>query len=293
MQVMISYSHADWSEVEPVVSYLKHAGIELWIDREQIKPTMIWQRELLAAPRQTAAIICFLSENYLSSEICRMELFLTRKFDKPVFPVMLQECWDLLDRCEETKYLGSTLAARLQVNRVVGLTTTREEVPARLRRAVDRKLSPTTSDSKVYNLYMSYPDGAAEFATSVHNALDSSSVHPWIATVNCDVGDDWRRVQTRTMSAAKVNLIIMGEEFASEEWRTEVLRTETLLSEAFDHPTLCFMTPALSADTALRNRVFNRLSNGEQAFRRLKERQWFSPDHVAVELKEEVSRLVA
>lgn len=289
---MISYSHADWSDVEPVVKHLKAAGIPLWIDREQIKPTMIWRRELLNAPQHCDAIICFLSTNYLASEICRMELFLARNFDKPIFPVMVDECWEALDGLEESKNIASILAARLAVNKVVGLNTTREVVLTRLQRAVEFRLGLSRQPIDFFNVYISYPDGTAEFATKLHAAIDELPIRPWIATMNCEIGDDWRKSQTQAMSKARLNLIVMSEDFVGDAWRVDVLRTETLLAEAFDHPTLCIMSPALSADISLRNRVFNRLANGEQAFRRLTERQWFTPEHVGTDLKAEIQRLI-
>ena len=113
MPVMISYSHADWGSVEPVVAYLQQGGVDTWVDRQNLKPLVDWRHELLRMPRVADAFVPFLSANYLNSEMCRMEVFLARSFDTPIFPVMLEECWKELDQWEETTHLARVFIARL------------------------------------------------------------------------------------------------------------------------------------------------------------------------------------
>ena len=290
MPVMISYSHEDWPAVEPVVELLKVNGIDVWIDRERIKPDMVWRLELLKAPQTTDGLICFMSQNYIASDMCRMELLLARNFDKPVYPVMLEECWQDLEKTEETRHLSMILASRLGALRVVGLDCERDEVLKRLVRAVKRQFLTETPDIQP-NVYISYPDGTAEFATGMYSALNTAPIHPWIATMNCEVGEDWRKSQTQAMSKVKVNVIVLSEGFVLDDYRSEVLRTETLMAEAFELPTLCVLSPSLDADRKLRNQVFTKLAS-QQAFRRLTERQWFSSTQIDAELKAEIIRRV-
>jgi hypothetical protein len=44
--------------------------------------------------------------------MCRMELFLARAADRNIFPIMLTECWGLLDTQEETKYVSAMLVGQ-------------------------------------------------------------------------------------------------------------------------------------------------------------------------------------
>lgn len=289
MAVMISYSHEDWPAVEPVVALLKSSGIDVWIDREQIKAHMAWRLELLKAPRTTDGLVCFLSQNYLASDLCRMELLLARNFDKPVFPVMLEECWTELDQREETRNLSMILSARLSASRIVGLESTRDEVLARLVRAIRGLLAPVRATKA--NVYISYPDGTAAFATDLYSKLQATPIVPWIATMDCEVGEDWRKTQTQAMAKAKANVIVLSDGFVQDDYRTEVLRTETLMAEAFELPTLCITTPSLDADRKLRNQVFAKL-DGQAAFRRLTERQSFSSTQIEA-LKADIIHRVA
>lgn len=169
MATMISYSRNDWDRVGPVVSFLKQNGLTIWLDQDEIQPNADWRRELLQTPRQVKAFVPFLSKSYVNSEMCRMELFLARSFDRPIFPVMLEECWALLDSKEETKYLAGIFAARLEALKLVGIRTTQDVILNRLLRAIQIRLSNTTKP--VHNVYISYPNGAAEVAVP-ENPLD-------------------------------------------------------------------------------------------------------------------------
>jgi hypothetical protein len=38
MTVVISYNRSDWEGVEPIVAFLKSHELQIWIDRESIRP---------------------------------------------------------------------------------------------------------------------------------------------------------------------------------------------------------------------------------------------------------------
>jgi hypothetical protein len=291
MSYMISYNRNDWAQVEPVAQFLRSGGLELWIDQEQIKPPMVWRLEILKAPRRTDGTICFLSRSYVASEICRMELFLARSFDKPIFPVMLEECWGLLDAQEETKYLSTIFVARLRASKIVGLHVSEDEIRARLLRAIKYRLGAAKPQD--HNVYISFPNRSGMLATEVYSGLSAPPIRPWIATMDCEVGEDWRRAQVLAMSRAKAHVILVSKDFLSDKsFDNDVLRTEVLLSEAFQLPTVCVMSPELADNPVIRDQVYSRLANGEQAFRRLTERQWFRHEHVSGALCTELERIV-
>jgi hypothetical protein len=282
MTAMISYSRADWRRVKPVVTFLKNGGVPVWLDRDEIQPNAPWRSVLLRTPKNIDAFVPFLSDSYIASEMCRMELFLARSFDRPIFPVMLDECWERLDSQEETKYIASIFAARLGAQKLVGLSTTRKEILNRLLRAIQNRLSKASP--RGHNAYISYP-GSAEFATKVHAALSDEEIRPWIATMNCEVGDDWRKVQVQAMAKAKAHVVIISEDFLNAN---DVLRTEVLMAEALQLPTFCVKAPPLDADEGLSSRVYNHIANGAFAYRRLVERQWYEPRHIKRALRADV-----
>jgi hypothetical protein len=297
MAIMISYSHNDWDSVKPVVCFLKENGLTIWLDRDEIQPSMDWRRELLRRPRQVQGFVPFISKNYIASEICRMELFLARSSERPIFPVMVEECWNLLDSTEETKYLAGVFAARLEALKLVGFHTTREVILDRLLRAIKNRLS--TATTRDHNVYISYPNGAAEPAAELYSALSDGKIKPWIASMDCEIGDDWRKAQVQAMAKARVHLILITEDILNEK---EVLRTEVLMSEALDLPTLCVMAPNLVSsevgstpqkNAGVADRVHMHVSNGEQAFRRLVKYQWYKPAHIEQKLRPDILKILS
>ncbi len=269
MPVMISYSRTDWERVQPVVTYLKQSGIETWVDQENLKPFSNWRLELLRMPKVADAFVPFLSESYLASEMCRMELFLARSFERPIFPVMLEECWTALDQWEETTHLGRIFIARLGSQRLVGKRFERDHILERLRRAIDMKLNAREPASR--NVFISFPGDSAEFATDLHGRISSAICKPWVATLDCEVGSDWRHSQVQAMGAANAHVVVVSDDYLAPQ---QALRTEILTSEALELPTFCICTPQLSADADLIGKVYGHLQNGEQALRRLTVHQW-------------------
>ncbi len=279
MSVMISYSHADWERVQPVVAFLQQAGVETWVDRENLKPFTNWRLELLRMPRAADAFVPFVSDAYLSSEMCRMELFLARSFARPVLPVMLDECWTALDRWEETTHLARVFIARLGSGKLVGKQFEREYILQRLLRAIELTLGRRAIEPK--NVFISFPNGCAEFATGLHARVASATCKPWVATLDCEVGDDWRQAQVQAMGEAKAHVVVVSEDYLAPQ---QALRTEILTSEALELPTLCVCSPELSADPVRMGAVYSHLKNGEEALRRLTIHQWCRSDDVEAQL---------
>ena len=288
MTVMISYSKKDWAKVEPVVKMLRGRRLPVWLDTEQIPGGGDWRRQLLTTPRGVAAFVPFVSANYVASEMCRMELFLARASERPVLPVMLEECWDLLLEREETKHLSMLFAARLQALRVVSLPLTRDEMIERLVTAITntirskRKASPN-------NAYISYPGTSGPFATEIRHDLASKVIRPWVATLDCMIGDDWRRAQVQAMSRSWAHIVVISSELLH---KNEVLRTELLMSESLGIETFGVISEELDSDDGLRNQVYTHLENGEAAFRRLAVRQWYRPNAIATSLRRDVARAI-
>lgn len=227
MSVMISYSRKDWDKVAPVVDAFRERKLPVWLDREQIKGGGDWRRQLLTAPRRVRAFVPFVSANYVASEMCRMELFLARASERPILPVMLEECWNLLDEREETKHLSTLFAARLQKLSAVSLPLTREDVLERLFQAIEDRIQGKRR--KHNNAYISYPGASGPFATRIRHELASGAIKPWVATLDCMIGDDWRRAQVQAMAKSRAHIVVISAESLNAN---EVLRTEVLMSDS-------------------------------------------------------------
>src|SRR2546430_1313443 len=91
--VLLSYNSEDRAEVLGINARLKHCGILTWIDFEQLRPGLPWQRALERQIRQIASAAVFVGRNGRGPwQDLEIEAFL-REFARrncPVIPVLLQ-----------------------------------------------------------------------------------------------------------------------------------------------------------------------------------------------------------
>ena len=91
-QVFISYSRRDIDVVEGIVAQLEAAGIEVWLDREDIKPGKQWRKQIVEGIDTAEAFVLNLSPNSAASDNVLKELNLAEEALEPfVLPVMLNE----------------------------------------------------------------------------------------------------------------------------------------------------------------------------------------------------------
>lgn len=91
-QVFISYSRRDIDVVEGIVAQLEAAGIEVWLDREDIKPGKQWRKQIVEGIDTAEAFVLNLSPNSAASDNVLKELNLAEEaLDPFVLPVMLNE----------------------------------------------------------------------------------------------------------------------------------------------------------------------------------------------------------
>jgi len=91
-KVFISYSRRDIDEVEKIVAQLEAEGIEVWLDREDIKPGQQWRRQIVEGIDTAEAFILNLSPNSGASDNVLKELNLAEEALEPfILPVMLSE----------------------------------------------------------------------------------------------------------------------------------------------------------------------------------------------------------
>lgn len=264
---MISYRTAHRVTADEIYAALESAGLSPWMDYRGIEEGAKWRDELLREVRSCRAFIALLTPDYVESEHCRMEMFIARSRGCVVLPVMLEDCFGLLDKYEETKGLADTFLVRLHRLSVVGLPITRQEAIQRLvnaARAIGQDTIPKT-------VYVAYCNKEAEAATRIARQLEGEGISAWIATQDCRVGDNWRQAQARAIMNASIQVVVMDETIVE----ADVLRTEIMLAEAFGLPVLTVLGASLSADERAVAEVMKNLRAADMTFRRLTDLQPF------------------
>jgi WD40 repeat protein len=84
----VSYSRQDEAFVAQLREDLQQRGIDIWIDREGLKPgTSDWEDTLRKAIRSASAILLVASPNSLQSTYVRAELGIAEMYKRPIYPV--------------------------------------------------------------------------------------------------------------------------------------------------------------------------------------------------------------
>ncbi len=272
--VMISYRTPHRATADEICAELESAGLSPWMDYRRIEPGSKWRDELLKQVRHCRAFVALLSSDYLESEHCRMEIFIARSRGCAVLPVVLDDCFDLFDRFEETKGLADTFLVRLYRLSVVGLPITRQQAIQRVvdaARALEQQPRPKT-------VYVSYCNKEADVATQIATTLERHGVSAWVATQDCRVGDNWRQAQARGVMNAAIQVVVIDESIVD----ANVLRTEIMLAEAFGLPVVTVLGKSLGQDERAVARVMKQLRSADITYSRLAELQPFRCDEESV-----------
>jgi hypothetical protein len=120
MSAMISYSHLDRAVADGLIDHLRSENVSAWIDHQKIAQGAQWRDELMNQLRECDAFIPLISDNYLTSEHCRMELLIARSFDRKIIPIMLDNSWSALSKSEATKSLDDLFILNLHGRNIVG-----------------------------------------------------------------------------------------------------------------------------------------------------------------------------
>ncbi|QID17578.1 toll/interleukin-1 receptor domain-containing protein [Nitrogeniibacter mangrovi] len=92
--IFVSYSRRDAEFVRQLTERLQKAGLDVWIDWEDIPYSSNWWDEISQAVEGASAFVCVLSDEYFASETCRAELKLAEEANKRIIPV----CYKDFDR---------------------------------------------------------------------------------------------------------------------------------------------------------------------------------------------------
>lgn len=89
-QVFTSYSRRDTETVDTIVREMTQAGINVWLDRADIKAGSTWRVQIVEAIDTCAAFALMLSPNSAASDNVRREIDLSQDSGCTIFAVMLE-----------------------------------------------------------------------------------------------------------------------------------------------------------------------------------------------------------
>ncbi|MCU0511860.1 MAG: TIR domain-containing protein [Anaerolineae bacterium] len=92
-RLFISYQRSNQAFAERLARDLGDAGLEVWIDLRQIQAGELWEKEIYRGLERAEFLVACLSRRMLQSEWCQRELLATRSAGKPIYPVMVEECF--------------------------------------------------------------------------------------------------------------------------------------------------------------------------------------------------------
>ena len=87
--IFLSYRSTEVDFALKLAASLKNAGVNLWMDRLDIRPGEDWRKALEDALHNSAAMIAVLSPGYVSSKYCQRELARVDRYGRAIFPVLL------------------------------------------------------------------------------------------------------------------------------------------------------------------------------------------------------------
>ncbi|HET6822745.1 MAG TPA: toll/interleukin-1 receptor domain-containing protein [Anaerolineales bacterium] len=90
-QVFISYSRRDLEIVNHLVERMQRAGINIWIDREEIKAGKLWRTQIVQAIDTCDAFVLMLSSSAAASENVRKEIDLAQDSGRTIFIINLDQ----------------------------------------------------------------------------------------------------------------------------------------------------------------------------------------------------------
>ena len=88
--IFISYSHLDQRLVCGIADRLERSGYSVWYDHD-IQPGSLWDEMIKSRLKDASVVLMFISENFVKSAYCRLELQLALQQKKTILPVYLDQ----------------------------------------------------------------------------------------------------------------------------------------------------------------------------------------------------------
>ncbi|HEY9672748.1 MAG TPA: TIR domain-containing protein [Waterburya sp.] len=90
-ETFLSYSRKDYSFVGLLYKALQQAGINIWIDWEDIAPSSLWRQEICVAIQASKNFVFIISPDSVESEECLKELNHALLLNKRLIPVVSRQ----------------------------------------------------------------------------------------------------------------------------------------------------------------------------------------------------------
>ena len=88
-QLFISYSRADTTNVDQIISRLENTGYSIWFDREGIRGGNKWRRQIVDAIEDSDFFLLMLSPNAVKSKYVQQELDCADGRSKTILPILI------------------------------------------------------------------------------------------------------------------------------------------------------------------------------------------------------------
>jgi len=251
---------------------LKSSGIETWIDVEQLTGGGIWKDNIVKGIKNSDCVIVCLSPEYFESDICLMECYIARGYDKRIIPLVVSENEDsdifqLIMSHEETKSIEDLTIGRIQYGSLFGIDMSREDFIQRTIEAVN-----TPYLDMDFDVYTSYKTRHAPFATSLADSLNDHGISTFIATRHRRLGADWRADSWNAILQARYHLVVLTPGLTDSTYIKNELRIAQTKPTTF--------IPVLAPDAVDNYQAINDIRETFTAreFSMLTDIQWFMPD---------------
>jgi hypothetical protein len=269
----ISYSKDDDKIVSRIILELKAKNVQIWHD-ESIPSSADWKREIFRAITNCDCMIVCLSNSYINSTMCRMEIFLAQCYNKKILPIMIkEECWKELHSFKELASVGDLSVINLVNNVIFGLKVSEANQLNKLVASINNEVDPRFANCK---LFISYRAQDAVYATKVAEDLFQNGINTWIAALSYKPGENWQSSQWEALMKVEGLVVILSKEVAQSEY----IRKEILIAKTREIP----IYPVLIDDPRIESPDFRREINRElddtKSFemREINAIQWFYPN---------------
>lgn len=168
--VFISYSQKDKQFVDRLSRKLNHAGINTWVDVQQIVPGSMWQDEIKRGVESAGLFLVVLSENYVSSNWTSIELALASK--KIIIPIKINEFLseNLPDVVKQFQWIDFTKSFENSIELLL------KSIPKSF--ISKQPISAKKEKSKGY-VFLSFCEGDSNFVIDLRDFLKSQEFAYW------------------------------------------------------------------------------------------------------------------
>jgi hypothetical protein len=269
----ISYCKDDKEIVSGINSKLEAMNVKIWHDGS-ITSGVDWKKEIFKAITDCDSMIVCLSNGYINSAMCRMEIFLAQCFNKKILPIMIkEECWQELNSFKELSSIRDLSVINLVKNVIFGLEVTEANQLNKLVASINNEIDPRFANSE---LFISYRAQDAVYATKVAEDLFQNGINTWIATLSYKPGENWQSSQWEALMKVRGLVVILSKEVAQSEY----IRKEILIAKTRGIPIYPVLIDDPRIESANFLREINRELDDTKSFemREINEIQWFYPN---------------